>query len=91
MANVAEQETDASVATTGPALSVVRTYNSLDPRTSQATGTGWSSMLDMSLVPDTDGTGALVLTLADGRQVTQIFGLLEMVNRALEIIPDRFC
>jgi hypothetical protein len=57
------------VATVGPPLSIERTYNSLDPRTSQALGTGWSSMLDMSLVPDPDGSGALILTLADGRQV----------------------
>jgi len=68
-ANVTQQITDASVATTGPALSIVRTYNSLDPRTSQALGAGWSSVLDMSLVPDSDGSGALILTLADGQQV----------------------
>jgi YD repeat-containing protein len=47
----------------------VRTYNSLDPRTSQAFGAGWSSALDQSLVPDPDGSGALILTLADGQQV----------------------
>jgi RHS repeat-associated protein len=68
-ANVSEQVTDAKVATAGPPLSVVRTYNSLDPRTSQAMGGGWSSILDMSLLPDQDGTGALILTLADGQQV----------------------
>jgi hypothetical protein len=45
---------------------VVRTYNSLGPRTSQAFGAGWSSLADMSLVPDTDGSGALVLTLEGG-------------------------
>ncbi len=67
--NVSQQATDASVATVGPPLSIVRTYNSLDPRTSQALGAGWSSMLDMSLVPDPDGSGALVLTLADGQQL----------------------
>jgi hypothetical protein len=67
--NVSMQATDASVATAGPALSIVRTYNSLDPRTSQAFGAGWSSIVDMSLVPDTDGSGALILTLADGQQV----------------------
>jgi RHS repeat-associated protein len=67
-ANVTQQVTDASVATAGPSLSVVRTYNSLDPRTSQAFGAGWSSAADMSLAPDPDGTGALVLTLADGQQ-----------------------
>jgi RHS repeat-associated protein len=67
--NVSMQATDASVATVGPALSIVRTYNSLDPRTSQAFGAGWSSVVDMSLVPDPDGSGALILTLADGQQV----------------------
>src|ERR1700722_11347647 len=68
-ANVTQQATDASVATAGPALSVVRTYNSLDPRTSQAVGAGWSSPEDMSLTPDPDGTGALILTLSSGEQV----------------------
>jgi RHS repeat-associated protein len=68
-ANVSQQVTDASVPTAGPALSVVRTYNSLDPRTSQAFGAGWSSTTDMSLAPDPDGTGALILTLSDGQQV----------------------
>jgi len=68
-ANVTQQATDASVATAGPSLSIERTYNSLDPRTSQAFGAGWSSAEDMSLVPDPDGTGALIMTLADGQQV----------------------
>lgn len=68
-ANVTQQATDASVATAGPSLSIARTYNSLDPRTSQAFGAGWSSPEDMSMVPDPDGTGALILTLADGQQV----------------------
>ena len=68
-ANVTQQVTDANVATPGPALSVARTYNSLDPRTSQALGAGWSSSLDMSLVPDQDGSGAMILTIADGQQV----------------------
>ncbi len=67
--NVSQAVTDASIATVGPALSIVRTYNSLDPRTSQAFGAGWASAADMSLAPDPDGTGALLLTLADGRQV----------------------
>jgi RHS repeat-associated protein len=67
--NVSQQVTDAHVATVGPALSIVRTYNSLDPRTSQAFGAGWSSLLDVSLSPDPDGSGALILTMANGQQV----------------------
>jgi hypothetical protein len=67
--NVAESATDVSVTTTGTPLSIVRTYNSLDPRTTQALGAGWSSVLDMSLVPDPDGSGALILTLSNGQQV----------------------
>ncbi|HET9171596.1 MAG TPA: DUF6531 domain-containing protein, partial [Actinospica sp.] len=67
-ANVTQQATDASVAGAGPTLSVMRTYNSLDPRTSQAFGAGWSSLQDMSLEPDPDGSGALILTLANGQQ-----------------------
>ena len=68
-ANVSQQVTEASVAGAGPTLSILRTYNSLDPRTSQAFGAGWSSAQDMALAPDPDGTGALILTLADGQQV----------------------
>ena len=67
--NVSQAITDATIATVGPALSIVRTYNSLDPRTTQAFGAGWSSVADMSMAPDPDGSGALILTLADGRQV----------------------
>ncbi len=67
--NVSQQASDAIVGTVGPPLSIVRTYNSLDPRTSQALGAGWSSLLDMSLAPDPDGSGALILTLAHGQQV----------------------
>jgi RHS repeat-associated protein len=67
--NVSQQVTDANEATAGPALAITRTYNSLDPRTSQALGAGWSSELDMSLAPDSDGSGALILTLTDGQQV----------------------
>ncbi len=67
--NVSQQATDANLETVGPALSVVRTYNSLDPRTGQTFGAGWSSLPDMALTPDPDGSGALILTLADGRQV----------------------
>ncbi|MEU6098622.1 LamG-like jellyroll fold domain-containing protein [Streptomyces sp. NPDC047079] len=60
--------TDAAVATAGPALDVSRTYNSLDPRTSLLFGSGWSSRYDMSVQPDNDTSGDIVVTGADGRQ-----------------------
>ncbi|WP_329568549.1 LamG-like jellyroll fold domain-containing protein [Kitasatospora sp. NBC_01266] len=59
--------TDASVKVVGPALSVVRSYNSLDPRTTTLFGAGWTTALDMRVQPDNDGTGAVVLTDASGR------------------------
>ncbi|HWO60749.1 MAG TPA: LamG-like jellyroll fold domain-containing protein, partial [Umezawaea sp.] len=59
---------DASVATVGPALTVARTYNSLDPRTDLAFGAGWSSTFDMRVVPDQDGSGNVVVTYPDGQQ-----------------------
>ncbi|MDX3662795.1 polymorphic toxin-type HINT domain-containing protein [Streptomyces sp. ID05-26A] len=64
---------DVTVATAGPALGVVRTYNSLDPRNELAFGTGWSSMYDMRAVPDDDGSGNVVVTYTDGQQAR--FGL----------------
>ncbi|KAA9163969.1 type IV secretion protein Rhs [Amycolatopsis acidicola] len=60
--------TDAVIAAAGPALSVVRSYNSLDPRRNNAFGEGWSTVWDTRLVPDNDGSGNVVITSADGRQ-----------------------
>ncbi|MGV9566070.1 LamG-like jellyroll fold domain-containing protein [Streptomyces sp. NPDC003480] len=60
--------TDAKVSTAGPALDVSRTYNSLDPRSSLLFGAGWSSRYDMSVQPDNDTSGGIVVTGADGRQ-----------------------
>ncbi|MCX3058378.1 LamG-like jellyroll fold domain-containing protein [Streptomyces beihaiensis] len=60
--------TDAAVSTAGPALDVSRTYNSLDPRSSLLFGAGWSSRYDMSVQPDDDASGSVVVTGADGRQ-----------------------
>jgi RHS repeat-associated protein len=60
---------DAPVATVGPQLSVVRTYNSLDPRTDAAFGAGWTTQYDMRLVFDDDGSGNVVVTYPDGEQV----------------------
>ena len=67
--NYTTSATDAAVASAGPELSVVRTYNSLDPRTSGAFGAGWATRFDMRLVPDSDGSGNVVVTMADGHEV----------------------
>ncbi|APU19207.1 DNRLRE domain-containing protein [Actinoalloteichus sp. GBA129-24] len=60
---------DVSVRTAGPALNVLRTYNSLDPRRDLAFGSGWASTYDMRVVPDADGSGNVVVTYPDGQQV----------------------
>ncbi|MFE2752567.1 LamG-like jellyroll fold domain-containing protein [Actinosynnema sp. NPDC059335] len=60
---------DATVATVGPELDVVRTYNSLDPRRDGVFGAGWTSRYDMRLVPDDDGSGNVVVTFPDGQAV----------------------
>lgn len=67
--NYSTSSTDASVAVPGPDLAVTRSYNSIDPRSDGAFGTGWSSSLDQRLSVDTDGTGNVVVRLGDGRSV----------------------
>ncbi|MGW7361668.1 DNRLRE domain-containing protein [Streptomyces sp. NPDC054802] len=67
--NYTTTDTDAQVATAGPALTVTRTYNSRDPRSDNAFGAGWSTRYDMRAEPDGDGTGNVVVTHPDGRQV----------------------
>ncbi|WP_405523689.1 DNRLRE domain-containing protein [Streptomyces canus] len=67
--NYTTTDTDATVTTAGPGLTVTRTYNSRDPRTDNAFGAGWSTRYDMRLVADGDGTGNIVATLPSGRQV----------------------
>ena len=71
--NFTDQATDASVKVTGPALSIQRTYNSLNGSTSGAFGTGWSSVLDMTIRPGRQaGNGSAatqIATYADGEQV----------------------
>ncbi|WP_340558538.1 DNRLRE domain-containing protein [Streptomyces sp. GSL17-111] len=67
--NYTTTDTDAQVATVGPALSVTRTYNSRDPRDDNAFGAGWSTRYDMRVEPDEDGTGNVVVTYPSGRQV----------------------
>ena len=66
--NYTASAVDATVSTIGPKLSVVRTYNSLDPRRDSAFGAGWSSQYDMRITPDGDGSGNVVLTYPDGQQ-----------------------
>ena len=64
--------TDADVAGIGPSLSIVRDYNSLDNRTGESFGEGWSSMLDATVTQGLDTTGALVeagVTYPDGSLV----------------------
>lgn len=62
---------DVTLAGAGPQPSVVRTYNSAEarPGSTLAFGTGWSSLYDMSLKTDTDGSGNVVVTFPDGRGV----------------------
>ncbi|WTW94975.1 DUF6531 domain-containing protein [Streptomycetaceae bacterium NBC_01309] len=67
--NYTTSAADASVGAVGPELTVRRTYNSMDPRPDSAFGEGWSSRWDMRAIPDSDGSGNVVVVLADGRQV----------------------
>ncbi|MBW1597815.1 DNRLRE domain-containing protein [Streptomyces sp. JJ38] len=67
--NFTTTDTDATVATVGPALTVTRTYNSRDPRDDNAFGAGWSTRYDMRAEPDGDGSGNVVVTYPSGRQV----------------------
>ncbi|WP_346114042.1 polymorphic toxin-type HINT domain-containing protein [Nonomuraea maheshkhaliensis] len=62
---------DAQVQTAGPALTVERTYNSMDTRTSGIFGAGWSTAWDMNVVAERSGTTVtgLLVTYADGRRV----------------------
>ncbi|MEV0754584.1 LamG-like jellyroll fold domain-containing protein [Streptosporangium sp. NPDC050280] len=62
--------TDASVTTAGEPLSVVRSYNTLDPRADGMFGAAWSTLWDMKLVSEVGGeTSSLLATYPDGRQV----------------------
>jgi RHS repeat-associated protein len=60
---------DATVANVGPALKIVRTYNSLDPRRDLIFGAGWMTQMDMRVTLDADGSGNAVVTYPDGQQV----------------------
>ncbi|XVQ07245.1 DUF6531 domain-containing protein [Spirillospora sp. CA-255316] len=67
--NYTTTETDATIATVGPPLTLRRTYNSLDPRSGHAFGAGWTTRFDMKVEPDADGSGNVVVTYPDGTQV----------------------
>ncbi|MEV5494716.1 polymorphic toxin-type HINT domain-containing protein [Nonomuraea fuscirosea] len=62
---------DAQVPVAGPALTVERTYNSMDTRTSGIFGAGWSTAWDMNVTPERSGTTitGLLVTYANGRKV----------------------
>ncbi|UUU25524.1 LamG-like jellyroll fold domain-containing protein [Streptomyces sp. DSM 40750] len=66
--NYVTAATDAAITTVGPELAVTRTYNSLDPRSDGAFGSGWSTRWDMRLRQEAE-TGMVLVTLADGSQV----------------------
>ncbi|MBB5112143.1 RHS repeat-associated protein [Micromonospora echinospora] len=57
--NYTTSDSDAEVATAGPALSITRDYNSRDVRADSAFGQGWSSLLDMQVREQPDASGAV--------------------------------
>ncbi|MEW2521968.1 polymorphic toxin-type HINT domain-containing protein [Actinacidiphila alni] len=67
--NYTTTATDASLGGVGPDTTLVRTYNSLDPRRDAAFGAGWSTRYDMKLTPDGDGTGNVRIRYPDGQDV----------------------
>ncbi|MFI7700342.1 RHS repeat-associated core domain-containing protein [Nonomuraea sp. NPDC049480] len=68
--NYTTTATDLEVATVGPALSVVRTYNSMDPRTDALFGAGWSTRWDMRITSEVHGASiSALVTYPDGRRV----------------------
>ena len=66
MGNYSTAAIDAAVSTSGPDLTVARTYNSLDPRSGGAFGAGWSSKLDVKAAALTN---SVEVTLPDGQEV----------------------
>lgn len=62
--------TDVQVPVAGLPLSVVRTYNSMNPRRDGVFGAGWSTRWDMRVVEESlHGRAAALVTYPDGRQV----------------------
>jgi RHS repeat-associated protein len=67
--NYTTSATDANIATVGPPIEIARDYNSRDPRTTQAFGAGWSTILDAKVIEQYDTSGAVsgvVVTYPDG-------------------------
>lgn len=70
--NYTTATTDAQVASVGPPLAVQRSYNSRDPRTGSAFGSGWSSILDAKVTEVKDAQGNVVIVvmqLPTGKEV----------------------
>ncbi|MET8298811.1 LamG-like jellyroll fold domain-containing protein [Streptomyces sp. NPDC005180] len=70
--NYTTTATDANVSSPGPSLTVVRDYNSRDPRTTGAFGAGWSSLFDAKATEQYDASGAVgsvQVTYPDGSGV----------------------
>ncbi|MFF5206363.1 LamG-like jellyroll fold domain-containing protein [Streptosporangium sp. NPDC000396] len=68
--NYTTTATDLAVATAGPPLAVVRTYNSMDPRTDGIFGAAWSTRWDMRVLREVRGSSVSALvTYPDGHQV----------------------
>ncbi|MFE0779050.1 LamG-like jellyroll fold domain-containing protein, partial [Streptomyces sp. NPDC058861] len=70
--NYTTDDTDADVTVIGPSLEIERSYNSLDPRTDNAFGAGWSTVVDMKAAENKDGAGtvtSVVITYPGGEQV----------------------
>ena len=63
--NYTTEATDLEVATIGPDLELARSYNSLDTRTQQALGRGWTSILDARAV---DYGQTVTVSYPDGQE-----------------------
>jgi RHS repeat-associated protein len=73
--NYTTEATDASIDTVGPALAIDRSYNSRDPRTGLAFGSGWSSIADAAATENDDSAGVprtVAVTYPGGEDV--VFG-----------------
>ncbi|MEU4765681.1 polymorphic toxin-type HINT domain-containing protein [Actinosynnema sp. NPDC023794] len=65
--NFGSTAVDVDISVAGPPLSISRTYNSQDPRSTGAFGTGWTTPLDQRITADSDGN--VVVTLVTGLQL----------------------